>query len=126
MIKFKTITPWKAVQSAKYLTHVQDPVNEYSGVCGKKLSISATIWTFNVFYDENKLAWADRNICLKCLVELGALEKIKAKRVTDKSVISDSLESTNRIETTYKVLVDLELRHNKLLNGSIVKDYEIF
>tara|TARA_R100000231_G_C5311957_1_gene160690 strand:+ start:318 stop:701 length:384 start_codon:yes stop_codon:yes gene_type:complete len=127
MIKFKTIQADKKVRSSKYITHIQDVINKNAGICGRKLSWDATKSNFRVELDpSNQITFKEKDLCLKCLVAVGAIEKVSAKKVTDKSVISDSLPSTNRIETTYNVLVDLNLKSNTIKKGSVVKDYEIF
>lgn len=126
MIKFKTITPNKVIKTQKYLTHILDPLNDWAGICGKQLSFDAYKSNFTVTYDETSITWLDRNICQKCLVTLGVIEKVGSKKVTTDSVISTTLKSTTEIQTEYKILKNLNLKHNTYKANTNIKNYEIF
>lgn len=126
MIKFKTITPNKVIKTQKYLTHILDPINDWSGICGRKLSLDAYKTNFTVTYDETSITWLDRNICQKCLISLGVIEKLGSKKITTDSVISNTLESTTEIQTEYKTLRNLNLKHNTYKANTNIKNYEIF
>ena len=133
MTILETIQPYEVVSSKTYRVHLNDLLGGFKTLCGKELDLGSirnvslvkrpTLKAYDTF------TWEQKDICSKCLVKLGVIEKVNSYREyhteTDYFTKVETTLKTYEIITEYKALVNVNFKINKFQKGEIIKNYDI-
>lgn len=128
-----TIQANKVVSRQTYRVHIHDFVSGFKTLCGKELDLNSTknvsLVKRPTLIANDTFTWEQQDVCLKCLVKLGVIEKVNSYREyhtkTDYFTKEEVTLNTYDIITEYKALVNLNFNINKFQKGQIIKNYDI-
>jgi len=112
MLELKTIQAYKAVATSTYKNHIEDFVYDFKTLCGKKLNIDATRWGKQIKSQDDKVQWVQKNLCYKCLIQLGIAEKVNS--------FYDNVDGSRTLFVEIKLLKDLEVWNKSYKKGEVI------
>lgn len=112
MIELKTIQPYKAVSTSLYKNHIEDFVADFQTLCGRKLNIDATRWGKQIKSHDDKVQWIAKNLCHKCLIEIGVAEKVNS--------FYENVGGSRTLYVEIKLLKDLEVWNKSYKKGEVI------